>query len=335
MNNGPKEVNHQTATGNPADRPPFTEAEAWKAIGQGWRPLHGGFHDQGYSVEWHDFETEREIDWSRSFHPRSVEICLNLSGCGSVRTGGNNVDFGPSTAGFYFQSGRGLGATRAGKQRHTFLTLELSLPFLQRHLNAAEDGLHPLLATLLKPGRRLPAAVSEAAPLTVEQQQLILTLRRPTVSAAGRPLWYQAKTLEVASVLFFPRAAEDELFCARQARLSRERALKVVAILKENLEEPPPLEEIGRRVGCSHFHLSRLFTKEMGATISVYLRGLRMERAAALLREGRMNVTEVSLAVGYSSLSHFSATFHQTHGCCPGLYPLKTLPQRLAGTTRS
>jgi len=46
-----------------------------------------------------------------------------------------------------------------------------------------------------------------------------------------------------------------------------------------------------------------------------------MERAAELLREGRLNVTQVSLEVGYSSLSHFSMAFHESHGCCPGLFP--------------
>jgi AraC-like DNA-binding protein len=41
-------------------------------------------------------------------------------------------------------------------------------------------------------------------------------------------------------------------------------------------------------------------------------------------------VTEAALEVGYSSLSHFSATFHQIFGCCPGLYPLKTPTQAQA-----
>ena len=62
-------------------------------------------------------------------------------------------------------------------------------------------------------------------------------------------------------------------------------------------------------------------------SISQYLRELRMERAAALLREGRLNVLQVALEVGYSSPSHFSAAFHETFGCCPGLYPFATRSQ--------
>jgi AraC-like DNA-binding protein len=85
------------------------------------------------------------------------------------------------------------------------------------------------------------------------------------------------------------------------------------------------VEPIGRRVGCGHFYLCRIFTQEMGQTITAFLRDLRMEKAAALLREGRLNFTEAALEVGYSSLSHFSATFRETFGCCPGLYPLATI----------
>ena len=68
----------------------------------------------------------------------------------------------------------------------------------------------------------------------------------------------------------------------------------------------------------------------MGKTISQYLRQLRMEKAAELLRAGKLNVTQVAMEVGYASSSHFSTAFHETFGCCPGLYPLATPAQRAA-----
>ena len=56
-------------------------------------------------------------------------------------------------------------------------------------------------------------------------------------------------------------------------------------------------------------------------TIPQFLRRVRMERAAELLRAGRHNVTEAAFAVGYSSLGHFSKSFCEVMGCCPTLYP--------------
>jgi AraC-like DNA-binding protein len=309
----------------------FTEVPAWQPVGDGWRQLHGNFREQGYSVEWHDFTSEKEFDWSRSFHPASLEICLNLAGHGEVQARRRTLELVPCSAGFYFQNGPRLAASRPAGERHQFVTLELSLPFLERHLRREGGGLHADLNRVLANPRTGATVVSDPFRLSSEQQQLALSLRNPPVCAAAQPLWYQAKSLEVAAALLFRPMPDEEFFCGRIKRLNRERVQKVLAILRENLAEPPGLEEIGKRVGCSHFYLSRIFTEETGRTIFASLRDLRMERAAELLREGKMNVTETALEVGYSSLSHFTVAFRETFSCCPGLYPLKTgLPKTKA-----
>jgi len=301
----------------------FSEMGVWKAFGGGWRKLHGGFHDAGYSVEWHDFTSDDPFDWSKTFHPGSLEICLNLCGQAEVRAAGEALELGPLMAGFYAQNDSSLTARRRAGQRHQFITVELSLPFLVRHLAAGEEGLHPCVERFLACRDRAPAMVSNPIRLSHEQQQLVLSFRSPPVFKAAQRLWFEAKALEVVAAFLYQPVAGEELFCQRQHHLNRERAQKVLAILKENLAEPPDLEELGRRVGCSHFYLSRIFTQEVGKTITVTLRDLRMERAANLLREGRLNVTQAALEVGYSSLSHFSSAFHEVIGCCPGLYPLE------------
>jgi AraC-like DNA-binding protein len=299
----------------------FSETEAWKPVGHGWRKLHGGFRDAGYSVEWHDFTTPCPLDWSKSFHPGSLEICLNISGHAEVRAAGATLELSPLTAGFYAQKETVLTAGRRGGECHQFITVEFSLPFLEKHLAAGEGGLHPRLSRFLASRDHAASMVSEPIRLSHDQQQLVSSFRQPPVFQAAQRLWSQAKALEVLAAFLYQPLAGEELFCQRQHHLNRERVQKVLAILKENLAQPPGLEELGRRVACSHFYLSRIFTQEVGKTISVTLRDLRMERAANLLREGRLNVTQVALEVGYSSLSHFSTAFREVIGCCPGLYP--------------
>jgi len=225
-------------------------------------------------------------------------------------------------AGFYAQNEASLTACRQAGERHQFITVELSPAFLERHLAAGEGGLHPRVSRFLGRLACESGMVSEPIRLSHEQQQLVSSFRSPPVFQAAQRLWYQAKALEVVAAFLYQPLAGEELFCQRQHHMNRERVQKVLAILRDNLAEPPSLEELGRRVGCSHFYLSRIFTQEVGKTISVTLRDFRMERAASLLREGRMNVTEVALEVGYSSLSHFSSAFREVIGCCPGLYPL-------------
>jgi len=157
--------------------------------------------------------------------------------------------------------------------------------------------------------------------MTSEQHQVVATLLKPPVSKPAQSLWYQSKALELmAHFLFTPK--DPEFFCMRQKRVARERVERTKELLVRDLANPPSLEMLGQEVGCSPFHLSRMFSREVGLTIPQFLRNLRMERAAELLRSGRYNVTEAATEVGYSSLSHFSKAFCETIGCCPVLYPM-------------
>jgi AraC-like DNA-binding protein len=312
----------------------FSEANVWQPIGAGWQPLQGSFCDLGWSVEWHDFETPHEVNWAKSFHPDSVEICLNFSGNGRVVHMKHQAEFLPLTSGFYAQRKNSLTGSRTAGPRHQFITVEFSSRFLRQQLGACDGALHPLIEALVQDSKAL-AGVSEIRRLTAEQRQLIGRLLHPPVFQRARPLWYQSKVLELMAEFFFERQGQDELFCDRQKRVARERVDRVVAILRRQLAEPPALEEIGREAGCSPFYLSRIFSKELGMTIPQFLRQARLERAAELLRSGKCNVTEAALEVGYNSLSHFSAAFHEMFGCCPGLYPLKTPSQIQARETSS
>jgi len=300
---------------------PREEAAAWRTIGAGWRQLYGSFKRLGVSFEWHDFKADAPVDWARSFHAGSTEICLNLSGHGSVRCQDQEARFGPMSGGFYCRGGEPLEASRNGRERHQFITVELSPEFLSRHLAGQEDSLHPLIRTVLA-GKQDVTGVGPAVALNASQQQIVTSLRNPPVFVAAQGLWYQGKAAELMAQFFF-QPAEEEFFCTRQHRISKERAERVIAILRRDLANPPTLEQLGKEVGCSAYYLSRTFSQETGSTIPQYLQRLRMDRAAELLRSGRYNVTEAALEVGYSSFSHFSMAFRQTHGCCPGLFPIK------------
>ncbi|MGA2247704.1 MAG: AraC family transcriptional regulator [Verrucomicrobiota bacterium] len=323
MNNG---RNHAAGERSAAPAAVFTETEAWRDVGKGWQPLFGSFRGAGYSIEWHDFFARREIDWGASFHPGCVELCLNLDGRGFVECERRRMEFGPNTVGFYHRKAGPLAGRRSGNEQHQFLTVEFSCPFLASHLAQMGPMLHPLVRAAIED---CPCELVSGATvrLTSAHQQLIATLRQPPVYAAAQPLWFQCKALELALSFFLQPPPDQELFCTRQQRLAQERVEQVIFLLKQNLAEPWSLEELGKKIGCSHFYLSRIFSAQTGHTITHHLRQLRMERAAELLNSGEHNVTEAALEVGYSSLSHFSAAFHETFGCCPGLYPLKTPAQ--------
>jgi AraC-like DNA-binding protein len=287
--------------------------------------LFGGIATSGVSIEVHEFSSPVELDWGRSFHLDSVELCLNLRGSGRVGMRRDVAEVSRATALCYSIGEAPPVAERAATEEHLFLTMEFRRDYLERHL-AHADQVDPILRGSEKAGRK--SAIGKPKRLSSAQQQLVQRLCDPPVSPAALPIWYEAKVLEaIAEFLFTP---SQEFFCHRQQRLAQERVERACEILRQRLEAPPTLEELGREVGVSQFYLSRIFSQEMRMTIPQYLRQVRMEAAARLLKEGRHNVTEAAFAVGYASLGHFSKSFCEVIGCCPTLYPMaKNLtPQR-------
>ncbi|MCC7377544.1 MAG: helix-turn-helix transcriptional regulator [Verrucomicrobiales bacterium] len=307
----------------------FTETSAWKSVGKGWHPLFGNFAKLGFCFEWHDFTSDESLDWGRSFHPGGIEVCLNLEGTGTIKGPEDLVVLRPRTSAFYHQGAPPLVAARSPGVRHRFATVEFSVEFLRDLFHGKTDHLHPLVRRFVA-NEDSGSQASPAEPAGAALLQLTETLRHCPVFKPAQEMWFHSKALEVASRFFF-RPSDGDLFCSRTQRLGRERVDRVRTILLDRMAEAPTLEELGRLVGCSPFHLSRLFSENTGTTIQQYLRQIRLERAGELLKTGRCNVTEAAVEVGYTSLSHFSTAFREMFGCCPGLYPLKTATQAQLG----
>jgi len=307
-------------------RRPVEEA-AWAGVQGVWQPLDGSVFDGGVSVEWHDFRADSEVDWSRSFHPGCLEVCLNFSGSGKLQDGAVERGVEAGQVAIYTTHPGRPKARRAAGSWHRFLTLEMGREFVRTHFGSSRDRLkEPVIRFMDSTGE--PPPWLEIAPLPVSLLAARMELLQPPVPEAARPMWYRAKAMEILAQTLFAADPAGELFCQRQQRQNRERIERVRYLIERDLENPPSLEMLGQEVGCSPFHLSRVFTEQAGMSIPRYLRTKRIERAAELLQSGRANVTEAAMTVGYSSLSAFNKAFVEQMGCCPGLYPAVKIPGR-------
>lgn len=102
----------------------------------------------------------------------------------------------------------------------------------------------------------------------------------------------------------------------RQDALTRysEPVRKAIAFLESRYGEAIGLAAAAQAAQVNESYLSRLFRKETGMTLGDYLTQLRLERAKALLREGRP-IKEVAAQVGYVQYTHFLRVFKQKEGC--------------------
>src|SRR5829696_8041352 len=90
--------------------------------------------------------------------------------------------------------------------------------------------------------------------------------------------------------------------------------------IDRNYCEPLDLDGLARVAGVSKYHFARSFEAAYGESPIRYLTRRRIERAQDLLRSANLTVTEICMAVGFSSLGSFSTRFSALVGESPTQY---------------
>ncbi len=90
-----------------------------------------------------------------------------------------------------------------------------------------------------------------------------------------------------------------------------------IQLMNAHVEEPLSTREIARRIGYSCREIQRQFIKHCGAPPAKFYKNHRLDRARRLLQQTCMSVTEVALATGFKTLSHFSELYARRFGRRP------------------
>lgn len=104
-------------------------------------------------------------------------------------------------------------------------------------------------------------------------------------------------------------------FLANEA--DRDKIIKSREILLQHIGEPITIKALSRKVAINECYLKKGFKEIFGTTIFDFYQSQRMEHAKYLLYDKGLSVTEVSLLLGYSSISHFSTAFKKHTGIKP------------------
>jgi AraC-like DNA-binding protein len=89
------------------------------------------------------------------------------------------------------------------------------------------------------------------------------------------------------------------------------------ALLSARFAERLTLDELGREVNLSPFHLARAFRRHTGYTLHEYRTHLRLRAVVERLEHGDEDLAAIAREVGFSSHSHLTSTFRRAFGLPP------------------
>lgn len=95
---------------------------------------------------------------------------------------------------------------------------------------------------------------------------------------------------------------------------------QAVAYIEAHYAEKLTLPDVAAQVYVSQWHLSKLIAKNTGQSFSDLLNGVRIEQAKKLLADPSLKIWEVSEAVGFSDVTHFSRIFKKLEDCSANEY---------------
>ncbi len=114
-------------------------------------------------------------------------------------------------------------------------------------------------------------------------------------------------------------------FCSRVANLyinpmSNDILYKVINYVHKHTNTDLKVEKIAKEIGYSRTHLSRKFTKELGFSLSTFIRRCKLEESKNLLIYTNKSISQISSYLCFSSQSHFQKAFKKQYGLTPYKY---------------
>ena len=179
------------------------------------------------------------------------------------------------------------------------------------------------------PARPFGAPVVWIAPGTCLRVWMVLGQLR--VEPAPEALWVEEELLAIAGEL----VRTSHGLGSKAPRISDRTIAQVREVTRFLANDPLAkhrLGELAANVGCSKYHLSRMFVRVHGVTLSHYLRRLRLQLALPRILDRADDLTAVALASGFNSHSHFTYAFRREFGMPPSFVrdtDRRTLTQQL------
>jgi DNA-binding response OmpR family regulator len=101
---------------------------------------------------------------------------------------------------------------------------------------------------------------------------------------------------------------------------------KAIEVVENNISDPDlDIERFATAIGVSRMQLYRKLDALTEMTVKEFVRNIRLKRAAQLLVQKKLNISEIAYAVGFKDLSHFRKCFKLEFGMSASEYVDKNI----------
>ena len=192
-----------------------------------------------------------------------------------------------------------------------------------RQQNIEADGIYRIELQETEPGKRwsMPQqSVAEQMPLWI--WWLIAVLLLSLIALSGYILFLRRQRQRFLTVMkrktTTPEQIQEEQIAEEQPSLNDAWLQQAIDYVDKNIaDEHYSVEQLSNDLCMSRMTLYRKIQSATGQKPTEFIRTIRLRRAAELLREGRLTITEISYATGFSSVSYFSRCFRTMYGVAP------------------
>ena len=192
-----------------------------------------------------------------------------------------------------------------------------------RQQNIEADGIYRIELQETEPGKRwsMPQqSVAEQMPLWI--WWLIAVLLLSLIALSGYILFLRRQRQRFLTVMkrktTTPEQIQEEQIAEEQPSLNDAWLQQAIEYVEKNIaDEHYSVEQLSNDLCMSRMTLYRKIQSATGQKPTEFIRTIRLRRAAELLREGRLTITEISYATGFSSVSYFSRCFRTMYGVAP------------------
>lgn len=92
---------------------------------------------------------------------------------------------------------------------------------------------------------------------------------------------------------------------------------RVLAHIRQHLDQTITVDDLAREAGMSPSHFSRIFKETLGTTPMQYVLAYRIEQAITMMEDQARQLGDIALACGFSDQAHFTRSFKQVMGLTP------------------